>query len=297
MVETKQAGVNQICRLLGISKDSYYQSRDPQSSLKIKYKHLRPKIAAVIKANPAYGYPRIKTALEKQHGETVNHKLLLKLLKLWGLAFKRNLPKRKKSWIKKVLEFLQSRANLVRQLEAKGKITNCFKVIVSDITEIPFKAGKAYLCVHLDYVGKLVYGYDLSLNPNRHLVINSFNKAIKKLKRKFKLKPKDLIKIIFHQDRGTQYTSADYTTEVLEVGGFLSFSKTGEPGDNAVNEAFFSRLKDEWRDIFAEAESFEDLERLVKKAIDYYNERRYHTSIENQTPLEFTKNQAEKTLR
>ena len=234
--------------------------------------------------------------MQKQYGETVNHKLLLKLLKLWGLALKRNLPKRKKSWMAKVLEFLQSRANLVRQLEAKGKITDCFKVIVSDITEIPFKAGKAYLCVHLDYVGKLVYGYSLSLNPNRQLVISSFQKAVKTSTKKLKLNFKRLKEIIFYQDRGTQYTSADYTTTVLDK-GYLSFSKKGEPGDNAVNEAFFSRLKEEWRDIFYEAGSFEDLEKLVKKAIDYYNERRYHTTIENQIPLEFTKIQAENFSR
>lgn len=196
-----------------------------------------------------------------------------------------------------MLDFLQSRANLVRRLEAKGKIAECFKVIVSDMTEISFKGGKAYLCVHLDYVGKLVYGYSLSLNPNRHLMIKSFQKTVKALTGKFKLSLERLKEIIFHQDRGTQYTSADYTTAVLELKAFLSFSKTGEPGDNAVNESFFSRLKEEWRDIFYEAESFEELERLIKKAIDYYNERRYHTSIENQTPLEFTKSQAKNFSR
>ena len=83
----------------------------------------------------------------------------------------------------------------------------------------------------------------------------------------------------------------------MEIGAFLSFSKKGEPGDNAVNEAFFSRLKEEWRDEFYEAETFEELEKLIKKAIDYYNERRYHTSIDKQVPFEFTKTQAKKFSR
>lgn len=248
-------------------------------------------INKIIKANPYYGYPRIKKALKEQYGEVVNHKLLFKLLKLWGLELKRKTRRKKKSWMTKVLEFLQSRANLLRRAEADGRITSCFQAIVSDITEISFKAGKAYLCVHLDYVGKLVYGWELSLSPNRHLVIGSFKKTVRKLKL-LGVNALMFAKIIFHQDRGTQYTSADYTTTVLEANAYLSFSKKGEPGDNAVNEAFFSRLKDEWRDMFAEAESFEELEKLVKKAIDYYNERRYHTSIDNQTPLGFTKAQA-----
>jgi len=288
-VDRGEIGVNRVCALLGISKDSYYRSKDPKSTLTEKYGRLKPWIEAIIEANPAYGYPRIKKALEVQHGEIVNHKLLLKLLKLWGLGLKRSLPRRKRSWMTKVLEFLQSRANLLRRAEAKGKIGVCFQAIVSDMTQIPFKAGKAHLCVHLDYVGKMVYGWSLSLDPDRKLVIDSFKKAVKRLKR-FGIK--SLKKIIVHQDRGTQYTSTDHVTTVLETDAYLSFSKTGEPGDNAVNEAFFSRLKEEWRDIFTEAETFEELKELVKQSIDYYNERRYHTSISLKTPLEFTKIQA-----
>lgn len=251
-------------------------------------------IEKIIDDDPSYGYPRIKKALKDNFGEVVNHKLLLKLLKVFGLSLKRKLPKRKKGWIKKVLEFLGSRANLLRKAISKGEIDKCFKAVVSDITEIPFKAGKAYLAVHMDYFGKMVYGSSLSLNPNRKLVISSFKKAVKRLKR-FGIKSME--KIIFHQNRGTQYTSADYLTTVLTAKAFLSFSKKGQPGDNAVNESFFSRLKEEWRDIFYEAENFQQLEKLVKKAIDYYNERRYHTSIDNQTPAGFTKDQTKKMFR
>jgi len=248
-------------------------------------------IARIIKDNPCYGYPRIKKALKDNYDEVVNHKLLLKLLKLWGLELKRKTRKKKKNWIIKVLDFLQSRANLLRQREKQRKITGCFQAVVSDITRIVFKGGKAYLCVHLDYYGKVVYGWSLSLNPDQNLVLDSFKKAKDKLK---KLGIKILIKIIFHQDRGTQYTSTGYTTAVLDTKAYLSFSKKGEPGDNSVNEAFFSRLKEEWRDVFSEVKTFEELERLIKKVIDYYNERRYHTSIGNQAPMKFTKNQIKK---
>jgi putative transposase len=248
-------------------------------------------IGRIIKDNPCYGYPRIKKALKDGYQEAVNHKLLLKLLKLWGLELKRKTRSKKKSWITRVLDFLQSRANLLRQLERKGGINRCFQIVVSDITQISFKGGKAYLCVHLDYFGKAVYGWSLSLDPGQNLVLDSFKKAKGKLK---KLGIKNLVKIIFHQDRGVQYTSAGYTAAVLTTGAWLSFSKKGEPGDNAVNEAFFSRLKEEWRDVFSEVKTFEELESLIKKVIDYYNERRYHTSIGNQAPMRFTENQIKK---
>jgi len=87
-----------------------------------------------------------------------------------------------------------------------------------------------------------------------------------------------------------------FTTEVLSSEAYLSYSAKGEPGDNAVNEAFFSRLKEEWRDLFAEAETFEELKKLIKKSIAYYNEKRYHTSLNNMTPAEFTKKQLKRNL-
>ena len=51
------------------------------------------------------------------------------------------------------------------------------------------------------------------------------------------------------------------------------------PGDNAVNESFFSRLKEKWEDIFYEARTFEELERFISRAIRYYNIKRYHSSL------------------
>lgn len=294
LVSTSQAGVNQICKLLGISKDSYYNSSDPHSSLTTKYAHLKPKIRSIIKSDPCYGYPRIKIALEKRFGRVVNHKLLLKLMRAWNLSLPRKIRKKKPSVIAKALKFLESRANLVRKLLSEDKLTNCFQVVVSDMTEIETSFDKAYLCVHMDYIGKLVYGYKLGLRPTRHLMIASFSKAVKRLKY-FGIT--NLAQVIFHSDRGTQYTSLDYVAAVLSTNASLSYSKKAEPGDNAVNEAFFSRLKEEWREIFAETKSFEELEQLVKNTIEYYNERRYHTSINNLTPLEFTKAQAQGVSR
>lgn len=270
--------------MLNISKDSYYHSQDKLSSLKDKYQHLKPEIEKIIKDNPAYGYPRIKKALAENYGLIINHKLLLKLLKIWGLSLKRKIRKPKKTFIQKVLEYLQTRANLLR----KAIINNCFQAIVSDLTVIKTRFGLSYLFVHLDIYGKMIYGWNLSQSPEAKSLILSLKQAINKLK-KFKIR--SLKNLIFHQDRGSVYTSAEYVAELLKNNVFISYSKKGEPGDNAVNEAFFSRLKDEWRDVFAEAENFHELKKLITKAISYYNEKRYHTSLNMQTPAQFTKQQ------
>ena len=281
IVSIGRIGVNAICRLLGISKKSYYYSESPEDRLNKRYEKLKEMISRIIEKHPAYGYRRIQIALAEMYGIKVNHKLLKKLLKMWGLEFRRKVKKPSKSIIRKILIFLGRRANLLFKLKAG----NIFKVIVSDITEIIYKGGKVYLSVHLDIFGKMVYGWEVSLHPDAILVRESFKKANKIVKRYVN----SLKGIIFHQDQGSAYTSELYLRSVVNQGGVLSYSRKGEPGDNAVNESFFSRLKEEWRDIFYEARSFEELKRLISRAIRYYNTSRYHSSLGYMTPLKFLK--------
>jgi putative transposase len=270
--------------LLGISKKSYYYSHDPEESFENRYQELKKHITAIIKKDPGYGYRRIKKALEERYNIVINHKLLLKLLRMWSLLLKRRIRKPKRNWVHNVLDFLQLRANILWRMIKKSAIKSCFQVILSDVTEITYNGAKAYLCVHIDYFGKMIYGWKLSERQDRSIALDSFNKAVKKIRKIFSHFPEG---IVFHQDRGSIYTSDDYISALLNKKCRVSFSRTGEPGDNAVNESFFSRLKEEWRDVFAEARTFEELKGFVRKAIDYYNNERYHSSIGLKSPVKF----------
>lgn len=241
----------------------------------------------IIEKNPFYGYRRLKTALKDKFKLTLNHKLILKLLKLWGLELKRKVQRPKKSWVVKVLNFLQLRANLLWLIRKTSTLIQPFRVLVTDITEISYQHGKAYLCVYLDYAGKMIYGYHLSRNGDTDLVLNALKKGLVKIRRILGKPPENLI---VHQDRGSVYTSSDYVSKVFANNLRLSYSRKGEPGDNAVNESFFSRFKDEWRDVLFEAKNFRQLENLVKKAIRYYNYTRYHSTLGNIVPAKFVKN-------
>lgn len=289
VVASGRAGVNQICRMFGLSKKTYYYGFSPEETLQRRYGWLKVLIEKIIEANPAYGYRRIKKSLEEDYGEVVNHKLLLRVLRAWGLQLKRRIRAPRKSWVRQILDFLQIRANLVWRLARGNMLKGCFRVVVSDVTELVYQGGKAYLCVHMDIFGKMLYGWNLKEGPDSDLVIQSLKKAVLALKRILGTVPSSLI---FHQDRGSVYTGCEYVTAVLSQKFQLSYSRTGEPGDNAVNESFFSRLKEEWRDVFYEAKSFEELSVMVEKAIDYYNNDRYHSSIGLQAPVKYTMDQA-----
>ena len=274
-------GVNAVCRLVGISKKSYYRSVAPEQRLEAKYRHLRETIEQIIGRNPGYGYRRISQALRQEYRIVVNDKLLKRLLRLWGLQLRRTIRKPARSYVYRLLEFLGRRANLLFRF----KVSGCLEVVVSEVTEIIYRAGKAYLAVHLDQFGKLVLGWSLSIHPDVSLVMRSLNNALKRIRQLCSSVPR----LIVHQDRGSVYTAELYVRAVRSAGHLLSYSRRGEPGDNAVNESFFSRLKAEWREAFAEAPTVEHLQRMVEEAIGYYNQRRYHSSIGYRTPLAFTK--------
>jgi putative transposase len=249
--------VNQICQLLGIGKKTYYQSQEPQERLAEKYQALRPVLNRLIEKHPSYGVPRLKKALAEQEGMIVNAKLLRKLLRVWGLSWRRKVGagQRKKTWVQRVIESLGARANLVRHIQ----IMACFQVLVTDMTGLPFAGGIAYLCVHLDWYGKLVLGWELSLHPDTRLALASLQMAFTQLN---EWKGGTLQGLIVHQDQGSPYTSGDYVAAVLQSQAYVSYSRPATPGDNPANEAFFSRLKAEWGEQFAEAKAFDALHQL-----------------------------------
>jgi len=69
----------------------------------------------------------------------------------------------------------------------------------------------------------------------------------------------------------------------------VSYSRIATPSDNPGMESFFGRLKDEWADVFAAAQTESEVIELINKALCYYNEKRRHSSIGYLAPDDFIK--------
>lgn len=282
-VSAGNSSISRICQLCGISKNTYYSHKHPDERFTEKFAYLKTKVKKVIAKNGAYGVKRIKQALQDKYGLDIGRDALGRLLKLWSLGLCRKLRTAKKSVIKEILESISDRVNLL----IRTTVAAPFQAITADITEITYNYGrsKAYLAVHKDVFGQLVYGYSLGVTMETTLVLDSFRQAIKTIKKFLGRLPKELIQ---HQDQGSQYTSYEYVENVLKTGLTLSYSTPGTPTENPGQESFFGRLKDENKDEFLEMATFEELKKLIKKNISYYNNRRLHTSLKLQTPKKFT---------
>lgn len=95
--------------------------------------------------------------------------------------------------------------------------------------------------------------------------------------------------MIGHQDQGSQYTSHEYADAVLKSKMILSYSSPGTPTENPGQESFFGRFKDECQDEINEIKDFKKLKKFIQKRMNYYNNKRLHTSLNNQAPKKFTK--------
>lgn len=91
--------------------------------------------------------------------------------------------------------------------------------------------------------------------------------------------------LLFHSDRGAQYTSQRFQQILHEHAVVQSFFNSRKPHDNAVAESFFASFKKEelyWKDYTSEPE--------FRKGIDFYielyNTRRPHRTLKNQTPCQ-----------
>ena len=92
-------------------------------------------------------------------------------------------------------------------------------------------------------------------------------------------------KLIFHSDRGAQYTSHRFKQLLHEHAVVQSFSNSGRPHDNAVAESFFATLKKE--ELYRKDYTSEtDFKRCLASYIEFYNTQRPHRTLKNRTPCQ-----------
>ena len=123
-----------------------------------------------------------------------------------------------------------------------------------------------------------VISYRVDYKTNANLVSNALKDAFKS-----RNEPKDLM---FHSDRGSEYTSIKFSNLLKILGIEASFSNTANPYDNAVVESFFSYIKKSeiYRNQYT---TTLELKESIDEYIDFYNDYRPHAALKGKTPNEF----------
>ena len=254
----------------GMARSSYYYHQK-RSGITDKYKEVKECIASIYhKHKGRFGYRRITFEL-RHKGFTINHKTVLRLMKLLGLKSLIRV-KRYKSYKG---EQGKTAPNV---LERDFKASRPCEKWATDVTEFNVRGKKLYLSPIIDLFNGEIISYELSVRPN-------LEQVIKMLKKSFKGLPGNS-NLILHSDQGWQYQMKQYQRMLKKKGIIQSMSRKGNCLDNAIIENFFGIIKSELF-YLKKYTSIKELEAEIKEYIKYYNNDRIKLNLNGMSPVKY----------
>ena len=267
--------VSAICRVLKISRSSYYYKSKEKEKLSI--------LAKLIKnifdnSRKSYGTRRIKVELDKL-GYRVSRRRIAYNMRMNGLVSKYTIAKFKPQYD------ITNKENVDNLVERKFNDQDHLQVVVSDLTYVRVGHAWNYVCVLVDLFNREIIGYSVGRNKDAFMVSKAFATARINLG---KIK-------VFHTDRGKEFKNhlIEKTLDTYNIKRSLSMK--GTPYDNAVAESTFKTIKTE----FVKGKLFDSLKELRYELSDYvnwFNNHRLHSSLGYQTPVEYRINNLKKVV-
>lgn len=278
-----QYPVKTMAKILNVSRSGYYDwlNRKP-SNRAIETELLDTEIRRIAKEGRyTYGAKKIQEKLRKEnrhHGE----KRIRKRMKENNILVKR-VRKSKRTTISDLSHEVAE--NLLNRNFEVSAPNECW---AGDITYIQTVSGWVYLAIVIDLFSRKIVGWALSTSMETTLVSRAFLSAYNKRQPSPRL--------MFHSDRGVQYTSKAFRLLLKERGVIQSMSRKGNCWDNAVVESFNGILKLEW--LYASKKMPLDIHDVKLAVFDYieifYNRARIHSTLGYLTPEEFENCQSRK---
>lgn len=278
--------VEKMASSLGVSRSGYYRFVQGKVSChQQRDQFLQERIAMIFReSREAYGSPRIHAVLQTQ-GERVSRKRVARLMQEHHFIAKK---RRRFKATTKVDKRLPVAENILQQDFTAIKPNEKW---VSDITCVGTALGWLYVAVILDLFSRKVIGLSMAERQTKDLVMKALDQAIT-----HRGKPEALI---YHSDRGSQYTSHDFQKLIKAYGITPSMSGTGNCYDNAAMESFFATLKGEctFFDTYANREQAKNS--IFDYCFIFYNQQRIHSTLGYLCPRDFEQKALllEKTVR
>jgi transposase InsO family protein len=274
--EVEQRNVSAACRLLEVSRSAYYSwSAHTPCVRKLSEAELGKRIEEIYTASRrTYGAPRIHAELHGQ-GIACGRKRVARIMRRKGLV---GVSPRRYKTTTIADPAADPIADLVRRAFGPDTV-ELDSLYVGDITYIRTWEGWLYLATVIDVGSRRVVGWSMADHMRAELVCDALGMAIEHRQPAGGL--------IFHSDRGSQYTSEEFASLCEDRGIAQSMSRPGQCWDNAVAESFFASLKNEliYRTVWA---TRAEARRGVFEYIEvFYNRRRRHSSLGYLSPASY----------
>ena len=262
-----------MCRWLEVSKSGYYEWRSrPESAMAKRSEELKLLIKKAFDGSDGtYGYRRVWWQLARW-GVRAGLELVRALMRELGLVACQPRPWRPSTTQQGHTGPVPDLVNRDFTADAPGQ------KMVGDITYVPTWEGWVYLATVIDCATRKVAGWAMDDNYRAPLIKSAIEMAARNLGL-----PADAV---FHSDRGSNYTSAEFAASLERLGIRQSVGRTGICYDNALAESFNAALKVErvHRTAYpTRKKAKEDIARYIELR---YNRMRLHSGLGYRTPQE-----------
>jgi putative transposase len=269
-------GVEPICTTLGVSASAYYQRKTgARSARATQDERLVVRIREIHAANyHAYGYRRTWKALLRA-GETVGRSRVQRLMRQEGIE---GAKRRGKPWRTTTPDPDACRRPDLVERDFTASAPN--RLWVADFTYLRSWEGVVFFSFVIDVFSRRIVGWQFASHMRTGLVLDALRMALAGRG------PAAAIALIHHSDRGSQYTSGDYTQTLIDNAILASVGSTGDAFDNALAESFVDTFKTElvadrvWR-------TRSQLELAIVEYVGWFNQARLHESLGDIPPAEF----------
>lgn len=164
-------------------------------------------------------------------------------------------------------------------------ITQPNQVWAMDISYIPMARGFVYLAAIIDWFSRRVLSWKLSITMDVSFCLEALEEALDKYGN-----PE-----IFNTDQGSQFTSVTFTDRLKQEGIRISMDGKGRWADNVFVERFWRSLK--YEDVYLHAyDSVNAARSGIGRYVEFFNQKRPHSSLNRQTPDQVYFNRLPETL-
>ena len=269
-------GVEPICETLGVSASAYYQrATGVRSARSLEDDRLLGRIREVHRANyEAYGYRRMWKALRRA-GEPAARCTVQRLMRSHGIE---GAKRRGRRWrTTRPDPAAHRRPDLVeRDFTAPAPD----RLWLADLTYLRCWEGMVFFAFVIDAFSRRVVGWQLAAHMRSTLVLDALRMALGTRQ------PGADVELVHHSDRGSQYTSIDFTQELSDHRVLQSVGSVGDAYDNAMAESFVDSFKTE---LIADRVwmNRSQLELALVEYGGWFNHDRLHESLGDIPPVEF----------
>ena len=257
--------MSQLYKYVGITRQAIDQYCKRQYAFDDKVLSLLSEVEELRKEHPGCGIEKMYYSLNP---DFIGRDRFIELFMDLGFGLKKRINYRRTTYA-----VASKYKNLIKGLS----VTAPSVVWQSDITYYDVNDKFYYVVFIIDVYTKIIVGYTVSDNMRATANVKAMKMALANYK----------APLIHHSDRGGQYIYNEYITLLEDNKCKISMCKSSQ--DNAYAERINRTIKEEYLDHWKPSD-FKQLKSDTQRAVDNYNNKRIHNSLDKVNPATFTQN-------